>query len=263
MHAPISGAGSPWRRDADRDPAPSATEVSPRHSVRHRSVLRRPQHRGTVRAGPGSTKPRQDGGWAHHAAFTLDGLDDHGGGLVVDGRRGSVEISVWHEDHVTGQRFERLAVLGGRRQRERSIVRPWKEPSMAMIFVRPVSRVILKAASLAGARVRTKWARRSMPSAAGGQLGQPLTQFDLRDGREEVRDMAGVAICSLTAPDDGRVGLTQPADRDAAEHVGSDCRRRPTTSSPRRVRAFKTPKLCIHELWWRFSRSVWSGHHAS
>jgi len=174
-----------------------------------------------VRTGQIPQARQEPGGWAHHAAFTLDGLDDHGGGLVVDGRRSSVQISVWHEDHVTGQRFERLAVLGGRRQRERSH-RPAVEGALHGDDLRPAGEPGDLEGCLVGfgARVREIDPGRSICGAAGGQLGQPLTQFDLRDGREEVRDMAEGCHLLADRPDDGRVGLTQPADRDAAEHVG-------------------------------------------
>ena len=57
------------------------------------------------------------------------------------------------------------------------MVRPWKEPSAATRWVRPVRRVSLKAASLASVPELVKNTRPGLPSDAATE--QPLGQLDL------------------------------------------------------------------------------------
>ena len=66
------------------------------------------------------------------------------------------------------------------------MVRPWKAPSVATTWVRPVRRVSLNAASLASA---PELAKNTLPGVAE-QVEQPLGQRDLRLGGEEVGDVA-------------------------------------------------------------------------
>ena len=66
-------------------------------------------------AGPGQVAGRRH----DDAVLALDRLEDHGGGLVVDRCGKRLGVAVRDEDHVAGQRLERLAVLRvvGDRQR--------------------------------------------------------------------------------------------------------------------------------------------------
>ena len=81
--------------------------------------------------------------------------------------------------------------------------------------MRPVSRPILKAASLASAPELQKKTRPSRPK----QLEQPLGERDGRLGDEEVGDVAEGGDLAADGLDDGRVGVAERVDRDAADEV--------------------------------------------
>ena len=68
------------------------------------------------------------------------------------------------------------------------MVRPWKPPSAATTWVRPVRRVSLNAASLASAPELEK--NTSRPGRRPSEREQPLGERDLRLGGEEVGDVA-------------------------------------------------------------------------
>ena len=67
------------------------------------------------------------------------------------------------------------------------MVRPWKAPSAATTWVRPVRRVSLKAASLASAPELVK---NTLPAGAPSSVEQLLGELDLGLAGEEVGDVA-------------------------------------------------------------------------
>ena len=96
------------------------------------------------------------------------------------------------------------------------MVRPWKEPSAATRWVRPVRRVSLNAASLASVPELVKKTR---PVGAPTSAEQPLGQLDLGLAGEEVGDVAEGAELVGDGRDQRRVGVAERVDGDAAEQV--------------------------------------------
>ena len=86
------------------------------------------------------------------AVLALHGFEDDERGVRGDGGAERLRVAVRHMCDVAGQRLERRAASrAGRSGRGAPIVRPWKPPSVATMWVRPVSRPILNAASTASA----------------------------------------------------------------------------------------------------------------
>ncbi len=98
------------------------------------------------------------------------------------------------------------------------MVRPWNAPSHAMIRGRPVRRASLNAASLASAPELQKNTRPGCGSGAA-DVQQSLGEGQHGGVGEEVRDMAEGGDLIGDRLDDGRVGVAQRVDRDAAEQV--------------------------------------------
>ena len=95
------------------------------------------------------------------------------------------------------------------------MVRPWKAPSVATTWVRPVLRVSLNAASLASA---PELAKKTLPGCPE-QVEEALGKADLRLGREEVGDVAQGLHLGGDRLDQGRVGVAEGVHGDAAEQV--------------------------------------------
>ena len=112
--------------------------------------------------------------------------------------------------------------------------RPWNAPSVAMILVRPVIRVILNAASLASVPELVKNTR---ASCAAGHRGQPPGQRDLGRGGEEVGDVAEGGDLAGDRRQHGGMGVPEGVDRQPGQQVEVACDRpRPRRGSPRRGR---------------------------
>ena len=95
------------------------------------------------------------------------------------------------------------------------MVRPWKAPSVATTWVRPVLRVSLNAASLASAPELAKKTLPGDPSSDEEALGEA----HLRLGGEEVRDVAQGLHLVGDRLDQRRVGVAEGVHGDAAEEV--------------------------------------------
>src|SRR4029453_10690133 len=58
------------------------------------------------------SRPREIPVWWHHnAVLSLDRFQYHRRDRLIDHRGQRLRVAVWHEDHLAGQRLERLAVL--------------------------------------------------------------------------------------------------------------------------------------------------------
>ena len=94
-------------------------------------------------------------------------------------------------------------------------MRPWKAPWAATSFVRPVSRVILKADLVGlGARVAEEH-----PRLRAQQPDQRLGQRDAGFGGVQVRRVPEGVELAGDGLDDGRVAVPEDVDRDAAEQI--------------------------------------------
>ena len=96
------------------------------------------------------------------------------------------------------------------------MVRPWKPPSAATTWVRPVRRVSLNAASLASVPELVK---NTLAGPASEQVDQLLGQLDLGRAGEEVGDVAERLELLGDGRDQGRVAVAEGVDGDAAEQV--------------------------------------------
>ena len=96
------------------------------------------------------------------------------------------------------------------------MVRPWKAPSAVTTSGRPVSRLILNAASLASAPELQKKTR---PGPAG-ELEQPLGEQQARLVHRQVGDVPELLRLRGDRLDDLRVRVAEDRRRDAAEQVG-------------------------------------------
>ena len=127
------------------------------------------------------------GGRDDHAALPHDRLEEHRGGLVVDGGGQRVDVAVRDVGDVAGQRRERLLLgrLPGQRERtHRAAVE--SAFSAATSFVRPVSRVILNADLVGlGSRVAEEHpgvgsaARCATSASASAMPGSVAYRFDV------------------------------------------------------------------------------------
>ena len=96
------------------------------------------------------------------------------------------------------------------------MVRPWKPPSAATTWVRPVRRVSLNAASLASAPELVK---KTLPGPGVEQGQQLLGELDLGLAGEEVGDVAEGLQLLGDRRDQRGVGVAERVDGDAAEQV--------------------------------------------
>ena len=147
-------------------------------------------------------------GGSDHAGLALDRLEHDRGASSVTAARSAVASPNGTKVDLAGQRLERLAVgsLGGERQRAHG---PAVEaPSVATMWVRPVRRVILKAASLASVPELVKNTR--VPCRASAQREQPLGQRDLRLGVAKKFDTCpSVCSCARSPRRPVRVGVAE------------------------------------------------------
>ena len=170
------------------------------------------------RAVPGRDLPgggEEPGGRDDHPGLALQRLDDHGGGGVVDRCGQGVRVAVGDERDVARQRLERLAVGGlrGERQRphgaavERTLHRHQPGPAGA-------------AGQLQGSLVGLgAGVGEEHPPVGVDKAQQPLRQLHLLRAGEEVRDVPEGAQLRGHRLDQGRVGVAEGVDGDAAEEV--------------------------------------------
>ncbi len=95
------------------------------------------------------------------------------------------------------------------------MVRPWKAPWAATSLVRPVSRVSLKATSLASAPELQKNTRAGTPRWSDESLGERDTGF----GGVQVGDVTQGVELRGDGLDDRRVPVAEDVDRDAAQQI--------------------------------------------
>ena len=134
----------------------------------------------------------------------------------VDGRGRSAATSpygTWVTSPGSGRNGSALA--GWPVSASAPIVRPWKPPSVATTWVRPVSRDSLNAASFASAPELQKNTRPGRPARASSSSASA----DRRLGDVEVGDVAERGDLLGDGRHHGRVGVAERVDRDAAEQV--------------------------------------------
>ena len=95
------------------------------------------------------------------------------------------------------------------------MVRPWKEPSAATRWVRPVRRVSLNAASLASVPELVKKTRPSAPTSARRRSASSTCGWVVK----KLETWPSVVELLGDGGDERRVGMTECVDGDAAEEV--------------------------------------------